>query len=124
MCKKKNEKFLLSLKNIESCDLALSKRNNKSLYSKLNDDKMCKRNSVLFEALDLSSVDAHQIELKSHVLKQATQVKEANTSVNFKVDGYVPEIVKQCCMHIEKYGLQTIGIFRIDSSKKRIKEVK
>ena len=131
MCKKRNDKFLSSLRNIEGCDLALSKRNNKSLYSKIGEsEKMNKRNSVLFEALDLSHMDANQNQMENKLFKQQSFSKSDRTQsqssvrVDFKVDGYVPEIVKQCCVHIEKYGLETVGIFRIDSSKKRIKEIR
>ncbi|XP_056396537.1 rho GTPase-activating protein 6-like [Hyla sarda] len=35
----------------------------------------------------------------------------------------VPRIVERCCSHIEKYGLQTVGIFRIGSSKKRVNQL-
>ncbi len=65
-----------------------------------------RRSSELFEALDLLS---------------AQQMNNENTT-NVS-SSLVPNIIKQSCEFIEKYGLDVVGIFRIDSSKKRIKEV-
>ncbi|XP_059198162.1 rho GTPase-activating protein 6-like [Centropristis striata] len=36
----------------------------------------------------------------------------------------VPRVVDLCCQHLEKYGLQTVGIFRVGSSKKRIRQLR
>ncbi|NXI95293.1 RHG06 protein, partial [Psophia crepitans] len=36
----------------------------------------------------------------------------------------VPRIVDRCCKHIETHGLQTVGIFRVGSSKKRVQQVR
>ncbi|CAG5122100.1 unnamed protein product, partial [Candidula unifasciata] len=36
----------------------------------------------------------------------------------------VPYVVKACFKHIETYGLQTLGIFRVGSSKKRVKQLR
>ncbi|CAL8268242.1 unnamed protein product [Lota lota] len=36
----------------------------------------------------------------------------------------VPRVVDCCCQHLEKYGLQTVGIFRVGSSKKRVKQLR
>ncbi|KAM4730799.1 rho GTPase-activating protein 6 isoform 2-T2 [Anableps anableps] len=36
----------------------------------------------------------------------------------------VPRIVDLCCQHLEKNGLQTVGIFRIGSSKKRVRQLR
>ncbi|KAG8553905.1 hypothetical protein GDO81_003594 [Engystomops pustulosus] len=68
----------------------------------------------LLEALQLS----HPAELPSH--------QEDNNyclSLN-PIYKQVPRIVERCCSHIEKYGLQTIGIFRIGSSKKRVEQLR
>ncbi|XP_029315316.1 rho GTPase-activating protein 6 isoform X2 [Cottoperca gobio] len=35
----------------------------------------------------------------------------------------VPRVVDLCCQHLEKYGLQTVGIFRVGSSKKRVRQL-
>ncbi|KAL0985567.1 hypothetical protein UPYG_G00158690 [Umbra pygmaea] len=36
----------------------------------------------------------------------------------------VPRVVESCCLHLEKYGLQTVGIFRVGSSKKRVRQLR
>uniref|UniRef100_A0A8C4WM94 Rho-GAP domain-containing protein n=1 Tax=Gopherus evgoodei TaxID=1825980 RepID=A0A8C4WM94_9SAUR len=36
----------------------------------------------------------------------------------------VPRVVDRCCQHIEAYGLQTVGIFRVGSSKKRVQQLR
>ncbi|XP_034069378.1 rho GTPase-activating protein 6-like isoform X3 [Gymnodraco acuticeps] len=36
----------------------------------------------------------------------------------------VPRVVDLCCQHLEKYGLQTVGIFRVGSSKKRVRQLR
>ncbi|GAA6228752.1 rho GTPase-activating protein 6-like [Lates japonicus] len=36
----------------------------------------------------------------------------------------VPRAVDSCCQHLEKYGLQTVGIFRVGSSKKRVRQLR
>ena len=35
----------------------------------------------------------------------------------------VPPIVMMCIRHLEQYGLRTVGIFRVSSSKKRVRQV-
>nr|KAI8757403.1 rho GTPase-activating protein 6-like [Biomphalaria glabrata] len=37
---------------------------------------------------------------------------------------HVPNVVKACFKHIETYGLQTLGIFRVGCSKKRVKQLR
>uniref|UniRef100_A0A671TMP7 Rho GTPase activating protein 6 n=1 Tax=Sparus aurata TaxID=8175 RepID=A0A671TMP7_SPAAU len=36
----------------------------------------------------------------------------------------VPRVVGLCCQHLEKHGLQTLGIFRVGSSKKRVRQLR
>nr|XP_055071290.1 rho GTPase-activating protein 6 [Misgurnus anguillicaudatus] len=36
----------------------------------------------------------------------------------------VPRVLDSCCQHLEKYGLQTVGIFRVGSSKKRVRQLR
>ncbi|CAB3379393.1 Hypothetical predicted protein [Cloeon dipterum] len=36
----------------------------------------------------------------------------------------VPHLVSTCCNHISKYGLNTLGIFRVSSSKKRVRQLR
>ena len=114
--------------------------------SKANSELMfSKRNSVLFEALDLKNVEniankksaSHNFGAKKQITPSnllssiaASPVLNAKnmlaTNQNFAIrsEGLVPNIVKSCCKHISEHGLDVVGIFRIDSSKKRIKEIK
>lgn len=104
-----------------------------------------KRNSVLFEALDLKNMscrslvsapnDKHQLRSSSisanllpnlneiQMKREDLQALLNNQNLSIRSEGLVPNIVKSCCNHIIEYGLDVVGIFRIDSSKKRIKEV-
>ncbi|XP_035462704.2 rho GTPase-activating protein 36 isoform X2 [Scophthalmus maximus] len=36
----------------------------------------------------------------------------------------VPRVLERCCGHIETHGLQTVGIFRVGSSKKRVRQLR
>ncbi len=109
-----------------------------------------KRNSVLFEALDLKNALNNASNTNGHVSKaskflnfksshqnqQMASINEEksneitpaviNNNQNFSIrsEGLVPNIVKSCCRHISEHGLDLVGIFRIESSKKRIKEMK
>ncbi|KAG8447702.1 hypothetical protein GDO86_014993 [Hymenochirus boettgeri] len=68
-------------------------------------------------------------------LLEALQLSHSNELINRKeehnqrlslnpVYKQVPRIVKRCCSHIESYGLNTVGIFRIGSSKKRVEQLR
>lgn len=35
----------------------------------------------------------------------------------------VPNILTECIRHLEQHGLNTLGIFRVSTSKKRIRQV-
>jgi Rho GTPase-activating protein 6 len=117
MRKQRNDKLKLSL---ECCDLATTTILSSTSTPYTQTQSQSKRNSVLYEALDLSSLVLNT----KHNQQQHNQRDYITSLMSFKCDYYVPDIVKQCCLHIEKYGLNTVGIFRIDSSKKRIKEIK
>ncbi|XP_059833099.1 rho GTPase-activating protein 6-like isoform X2 [Hypanus sabinus] len=71
--------------------------------------------SRLLEALQLSL----PVELEK---KKLTKTKK-RLSLN-PIYRQVPRIVQQCCRHIECYGLQTVGIFRVGSSKKRVRQLR
>ncbi|KAM3912378.1 rho GTPase-activating protein 6-like [Leptodactylus fuscus] len=68
----------------------------------------------LLEALQLS----HPAELQSQL-----EDNKLRLSLN-PIYKQVPRIVERCCSHIEKHGLQTVGIFRIGSSKKRVEQLR
>ncbi|XP_018432493.1 PREDICTED: rho GTPase-activating protein 6-like [Nanorana parkeri] len=62
----------------------------------------------------------------SHSEELSFQQKDSGTlplSLN-PIYRQVPRIVERCCSYIEKYGLQTVGIFRIAGSKKRVEQLR
>ncbi|KAJ8416769.1 hypothetical protein AAFF_G00326470 [Aldrovandia affinis] len=72
--------------------------------------------SRLLEALQLS----HPNELD---IKKAAGRTQTKLSLN-PIYRQVPRVVERCCCHIEAYGLQTVGIFRVGSSKKRVRQLR
>ncbi|XP_036379040.1 rho GTPase-activating protein 6-like [Megalops cyprinoides] len=72
--------------------------------------------SRLLEALQLS----HPHELDG---RRAAGHAQAKLSLN-PIYRQVPRIVERCCRHIEAHGLRTVGIFRVGSSKKRVRQLR
>ncbi|XP_034741531.1 rho GTPase-activating protein 6-like isoform X3 [Etheostoma cragini] len=71
--------------------------------------------SRLLEALQLSlPVEAVGNRKKHH---------DTKLSLN-PIYRQVPRVVDLCCQHLEKHGLQTVGIFRVGSSKKRVRQLR
>ncbi|KYO26580.1 rho GTPase-activating protein 6-like isoform A [Alligator mississippiensis] len=71
--------------------------------------------SRLLEALQLSH--PNELDLRR------TLERKRMLSLN-PIYRQVPRIVDRCCQHIEAYGLQTVGIFRVGSSKKRVQQLR
>ncbi|RMB98212.1 hypothetical protein DUI87_25115 [Hirundo rustica rustica] len=71
--------------------------------------------SKLLEALQLS----HPHELDP----RRSRGKKKTLSLN-PITWQVPRIVDRCCTHLETHGLQTVGIFRVGSSKKRVQQLR
>uniref|UniRef100_A0A3P9HTI9 Rho GTPase activating protein 6 n=1 Tax=Oryzias latipes TaxID=8090 RepID=A0A3P9HTI9_ORYLA len=71
--------------------------------------------SRLLEALQLSLPDDATTNKKKH--------QDKKLSLN-PIYRQVPRVVDLCCQHLEKYGLQTVGIFRVGSSKKRVRQLR
>ncbi|KAM7380468.1 hypothetical protein PAMP_003761 [Pampus punctatissimus] len=71
--------------------------------------------SQLLEALQLSLPEESAGNRKKHHKKKL--------SLN-PIYRQVPRVVDLCCQHLEKYGLQTVGIFRVGSSKKRVRQLR
>ncbi|XP_052462972.1 rho GTPase-activating protein 6 [Carassius gibelio] len=71
--------------------------------------------SRLLEALQLSTP------VESHSEKKKTS--DAKLSLN-PIYRQVPRVLDSCCQHLQKYGLQTVGIFRVGSSKKRVRQLR
>ncbi|XP_048859853.1 rho GTPase-activating protein 6-like isoform X2 [Brienomyrus brachyistius] len=72
--------------------------------------------SCLLEALQLS----HPYELDG---KRAADRAQARLSLN-PIYRQVPRLLELCCGHIEAHGLHTVGIFRVGSSKKRVRQLR
>ncbi|KAG7330312.1 hypothetical protein KOW79_006534 [Hemibagrus wyckioides] len=73
--------------------------------------------SRLLEALQLS----HPNELD--IKKTPTGRTQTKLSLN-PIYRQVPRVMERCCQHIDTYGLQTVGIFRVGSSKKRVRQLR
>ncbi|XP_038576544.1 rho GTPase-activating protein 6-like isoform X2 [Micropterus salmoides] len=71
--------------------------------------------SRLLEALQLSLPEEAAGNRKKH--------HDKKLSLN-PIYKQVPRVVDLCCQHLEKYGLQTVGIFRVGSSKKRVRQLR
>ncbi|XP_061566715.1 rho GTPase-activating protein 36 isoform X2 [Cololabis saira] len=74
--------------------------------------------SRLLEALQLSH--PAELELIKSPSEGRTQTK---LSLN-PIYRQVPRVLERCCSHIETHGLQTVGIFRVGSSKKRVRQLR
>lgn len=78
--------------------------------------------SRLLEALQLS----HPAELdlkKSQDGGSSRGRTQTKLSLN-PIYRQVPRVVERCCSYIETHGLQTVGIFRVGSSKKRVRQLR
>ncbi|XP_048050824.1 rho GTPase-activating protein 6 isoform X2 [Megalobrama amblycephala] len=71
--------------------------------------------SRLLEALQLSMPVESPSEKK--------KMSDAKLSLN-PIYRQVPRVLDSCCQHLQKYGLQTVGIFRVGSSKKRVRQLR
>ncbi|XP_049425258.1 rho GTPase-activating protein 36 isoform X2 [Epinephelus fuscoguttatus] len=78
--------------------------------------------SRLLEALQLSH--PAELELKKSPGGSSSSEKRTQTKLSLNpIYRQVPRVVERCCNHIETYGLQTVGIFRVGSSKKRVRQL-
>lgn len=77
--------------------------------------------SRLLEALQLSH--PAELELKKSDSGGGSEGRtQTKLSLN-PIYRQVPRVLERCCSHIETYGLQTVGIFRVGSSKKRVRQL-
>ncbi|XP_051917460.1 rho GTPase-activating protein 36 isoform X2 [Hippocampus zosterae] len=77
--------------------------------------------SRLLEALQLS----HPAELE--LKKNGGDSSEGRSQNRLSLNPFypqVPQVLERCCGHIEAHGLQTVGIFRVGSSKKRVRQLR
>ncbi|XP_029941932.1 rho GTPase-activating protein 6 isoform X2 [Salarias fasciatus] len=68
-------------------------------------------------------LEALQLSLPTETPSKKEKHRDKRLSLN-PIYRQVPRVVDSCCQHIEKYGLQTVGIFRVGSSKKRVRQLR
>lgn len=78
--------------------------------------------SRLLEALQLSH--PAELELKKSQGGGSSEGRTQNKLSLNPIYRQVPRVVERCCSYIEAHGLQTVGIFRVGSSKKRVRQLR
>ncbi|XP_022617020.1 rho GTPase-activating protein 6-like [Seriola dumerili] len=78
--------------------------------------------SRLLEALQLSH--PAELELKKAAGGGSSEGRTQNKLSLNPIYRQVPRVLERCCSHIETHGLQTVGIFRVGSSKKRVRQLR
>ncbi|XP_028847440.1 rho GTPase-activating protein 6 isoform X2 [Denticeps clupeoides] len=68
-------------------------------------------------------LEALQLSLPTESASKKEKHQDAKLSLN-PIYRQVPRLVDCCCQHLEKFGLQTVGIFRVGSSKKRVRQLR
>uniref|UniRef100_A0A8C5CXX2 Rho GTPase activating protein 6 n=1 Tax=Gadus morhua TaxID=8049 RepID=A0A8C5CXX2_GADMO len=68
-------------------------------------------------------LEALQLSLPADAPSKKEKLRDKRLSLN-PIYRQVPRVMDSCCQHLEKYGLQTVGIFRVGSSKKRVRQLR
>ncbi|XP_012585808.1 PREDICTED: rho GTPase-activating protein 6 isoform X2 [Condylura cristata] len=68
-------------------------------------------------------LEALQLSLPAEAQNKKEKARDKKLSLN-PIYRQVPRLVDSCCQHLEKHGLQTVGIFRVGSSKKRVRQLR
>ncbi|XP_068560923.1 rho GTPase-activating protein 6-like isoform X1 [Cebidichthys violaceus] len=68
-------------------------------------------------------LEALQLSLPEEAAGNKKKRRDKKLSLN-PIYRQVPRVVDLCCQHLEKDGLQTVGIFRVGSSKKRVRQLR
>ncbi|XP_070711810.1 rho GTPase-activating protein 6-like isoform X2 [Pempheris klunzingeri] len=68
-------------------------------------------------------LEALQLSLPAETPSKKEKHRDKRLSLN-PIYRQVPRVVDSCCQQIEKYGLHTVGIFRVGSSKKRVRQLR
>ncbi|XP_041440119.1 rho GTPase-activating protein 6 isoform X2 [Xenopus laevis] len=68
-------------------------------------------------------LEALQLSLPAEAQSKKEKERDKKLSLN-PIYRQVPRLMDSCCLHLEKYGLQTVGIFRVGSSKKRVRQLR
>ncbi|CAL1546217.1 unnamed protein product [Lymnaea stagnalis] len=70
-----------------------------------------------------SLIDALSLSTSNPASRMGSLAMDGSQMAN-QGQAQVPYVVKACFKHIETYGLQTLGIFRVGCSKKRVKQLR
>ncbi|XP_069061093.1 rho GTPase-activating protein 6 isoform X1 [Pleurodeles waltl] len=68
-------------------------------------------------------LEALQLSLPAEAQSKKEKERDKKLSLN-PIYRQVPRLVDSCCQHLEKNGLKTVGIFRVGSSKKRVRQLR
>ncbi|XP_030642437.1 rho GTPase-activating protein 6 [Chanos chanos] len=68
-------------------------------------------------------LEALQLSLPAETPSKKEKHRDKKLSLN-PIYRQVPRVVDCCCQHLERNGLQTVGIFRVGSSKKRVRQLR
>uniref|UniRef100_UPI0037E7CD62 rho GTPase-activating protein 6-like n=1 Tax=Semicossyphus pulcher TaxID=241346 RepID=UPI0037E7CD62 len=68
-------------------------------------------------------LEALQLSLPAEAAGNRKKRHDKKLSLN-PIYRQVPRVVDTCCQYLENYGLQTVGIFRVGSSKKRVRQLR
>ncbi|XP_067372862.1 rho GTPase-activating protein 6-like isoform X2 [Channa argus] len=91
--------------------------------------RTCRRGGVSVDCItDLDDnqsrlLEALQLSLPEEAVSKRKKPNDKKLSLN-PIYRQVPRVVDLCCQHLEKHGLQTVGIFRVGSSKKRVRQLR
>ncbi|XP_063069379.1 rho GTPase-activating protein 6 isoform X2 [Engraulis encrasicolus] len=72
---------------------------------------------------DSRLLEALQLSLPAEPPSKKEKQRDKKLSLN-PIYRQVPRVVDCCCQHLERFGLQTVGIFRVGSSKKRVRQLR
>lgn len=72
----------------------------------------------------LSVTKQSPLELGPLEIGSSDRWSQGSTSSLYSSGPHVPNVVNTCFKHIETYGLHTLGIFRVSSSKKRVRQLR
>ncbi|XP_053732310.1 rho GTPase-activating protein 6-like isoform X2 [Synchiropus splendidus] len=68
-------------------------------------------------------LEALQLSLPAETAGSRKKSGDKKLSLN-PIYRQVPRVVELCCQHLEQHALQTVGIFRVGSSKKRVRRLR
>ncbi|KAM9804848.1 rho GTPase-activating protein 6 [Neosynchiropus ocellatus] len=68
-------------------------------------------------------LEALQLSLPAETVGSRKKSRDKKLSLN-PIYRQVPRVVELCCQHLEQHALQTVGIFRVGSSKKRVRQLR